>query len=45
MLDAEGGHRMRLRIPAGAGLPEPRIGETVALQWDAADARVFEAAS
>jgi putative spermidine/putrescine transport system ATP-binding protein/mannopine transport system ATP-binding protein len=45
MLEAQGGHRMRLRIPAGAGLQEPRIGETVALQWDAADARVFEAAS
>ena len=45
MLDAQGDYRIRLRIPAGAGLPEPRIGEAVSLQWDAVDARVFEADS
>jgi spermidine/putrescine ABC transporter ATP-binding subunit len=46
MLEAvAGGHRLRLRIPAGAGRPEPRIGETVALQWEATDARIFEAKS
>ena len=36
---------MRLRIPAGSGLQEPRIGATVALQWNATDARIFEVAS
>nr|WP_235913610.1 ABC transporter ATP-binding protein [Pseudoroseomonas coralli] len=41
MLEAAGGQVLRLRIPAGAGLPEAVAGEAVTLGWQAADARAF----
>ncbi|KAA2212963.1 ABC transporter ATP-binding protein [Teichococcus oryzae] len=41
MLQAAGGQMLRLRIPAGAGLPEAAVGEAVTLGWQAADARAF----
>ncbi|HWL80010.1 MAG TPA: ABC transporter ATP-binding protein [Roseomonas sp.] len=44
MLEAAGGQVLRLRIPAGAGLPEASAGETVTLGWQAADARAFAVA-
>lgn len=34
-------HRLRARIPAGAGMHEPRPGEAVTLTWLPADARAF----
>ena len=43
MLEGEGGQLLRARIPAGAGLHEPRPGEAVCLAWQAADARAFSA--
>jgi putative spermidine/putrescine transport system ATP-binding protein/mannopine transport system ATP-binding protein len=43
MLEGEGGQLFRARIPAGAGLHEPRPGEAVRLSWQAADARAFPA--
>ena len=44
MLEAAGGQVLRLRIPAGAGLPEAGMGEAVTLGWQAADARAFAVA-
>ncbi|MCR0982624.1 ABC transporter ATP-binding protein [Roseomonas pecuniae] len=43
MLEGEGGRRLRARIPAGAGLHEPRPGERVRLSWQPTDARAFAA--
>ncbi|PWC29583.1 ABC transporter ATP-binding protein [Teichococcus aestuarii] len=43
MLEGAFGQPLRARIPAGAGLHEPRPGETVRLAWQAADARAFRA--
>jgi putative spermidine/putrescine transport system ATP-binding protein/mannopine transport system ATP-binding protein len=45
LLESEGGQPMRARIPAGAGLHEPREGEPVRLSWQPADARAFMAGS
>ncbi|HEY8612766.1 MAG TPA: ABC transporter ATP-binding protein [Roseomonas sp.] len=45
MLEGEGGQMLRARIPAGAGLHEPRPGEQVRLTWQATDARAFVAGS
>jgi len=41
LLSAVGGHELRLRIPAGGSVAQPRVGETVGLEWHAEDARVF----
>ncbi|MDJ0387497.1 ABC transporter ATP-binding protein [Roseomonas sp. E05] len=41
MLETAGGQTLRLRIPAGTGLPEAAAGEAVTLSWQAADARAF----
>lgn len=43
MLEGQGGQRLRARVPAGAGLHEPRPGEAVRLSWQPADARAFPA--
>jgi len=44
MLEAGGSQTLRLRIPAGAGLPEPAAGDSVTLGWHAGDARAFAVA-
>ncbi|MBP0444759.1 ABC transporter ATP-binding protein [Roseomonas sp. SSH11] len=41
MLEGQGGQLLRARIPAGAGLHEPRPGDAVRLSWQTADARAF----
>ncbi|SHJ01595.1 mannopine transport system ATP-binding protein [Roseomonas rosea] len=41
MLEGQGGQLLRARIPAGAGMHEPRPGESVRLAWQQADARAF----
>ncbi|MFH5923078.1 ABC transporter ATP-binding protein [Roseomonas xinghualingensis] len=45
LLEADDGQVLRARIPAGAGLHEPRPGEAVRLSWQRADARAFMAGS
>ena len=41
LLSGSAGHEFRLRIPAGGGIVQPAVGETVGLTWHAQDARVF----
>jgi len=43
MLEGQGGQLLRARVPAGAGLHEPRPGDSVRLSWQPADARAFPA--
>ena len=45
LLKLADGTPLRARIATGAGLHEPQPGETVALSWQPADARVFRAAA